>query len=246
MVREKGREVSISLLLPTRQRPTQLIRLAQSVLDTADNPDEIELVTYIDYSDKSYSRLPIPMNWKIVRGPRYIDGKVNLSIMWNKCWEKASGEYFMHCGDDIVFRTKSWDTKVKEAIDSHAGKIAFVWGNDKTPEAQANVFGTHGFIHKNWTDAIGRFVPPYFVSDYNDTWFNDVARLVNVAHYLPDVWTEHMHHSVGKAEVDKNTRERLKRHKLDDPALIYSQTQDERHEEAEKLRRVINEALEND
>lgn len=240
---KKGGAV-ISLLLPTRQRPHHLIRLAQSVLDTADEPDEIELVTYIDEDDSSYDRLPIQVQWTIVRGPRQIDGKVNISVMWNMCWEQAKGEYFMHCGDDIVFRSKGWDTKIKEAIDSHAGKIAFVWGNDATPESQRNVFGTHGFVHKNWTDIIGRFVPPYFVSDYNDTWFNDVARMLNVAHYLPEVWTEHMHYSVGKAEIDQNTKDRLERHGQDNPEKIYANTLPERQEEAEKLRKFINESLE--
>lgn len=236
--------IRISLLAPTRQRPDNLLRLAQSVIDTADKPKEVELVTYIDEDDGSYGNLELPIKWVKVRGPRQIDGKVNLSVMWNKCWEQAQGEYFMHCGDDIVFKSKSWDTKIKQAIDERAGKIAFVWGNDWTPESQRNVFGTHGFIHGNWTNITGRFVPPYFVSDYNDTWFNDVARMLNVAQYLPDVWTEHMHYSVNKAEIDQNTKDRLERHAQDNPEMIYANTLKERQEEADKLRRFINESLE--
>jgi hypothetical protein len=221
-----------------------LARMWHSALDTADNPRSLELVAYIDNDDPSYSKRKLRTSQVIfVRGPRKHNGKVNLSIKWNRCWKKATGDIFMHCGDDIVFRTKGWDTAIREAINARPGKICFAWCNDYSNESQRNEFGTHGFIHRNWTNVIGRFVPPYFVSDYNDTWFNDVAEKLGVRTYIHNHTIEHMHYSLGKSPMDNNTEERLKRHERDHPDLIYYSREKriEREDEIEMLREFINE-----
>lgn len=234
----------ISLLLPTRQRPEQLIRLYDSVMNTADRPMNVELVVYVDDDDDSYDSIDLKRypQLRIIRGPRHHDGQVNLSIKWNECWKVARGEIYMHCGDDIVFRTRSWDSQVAEAINARPGKIALVWGNDWELGTSRGEFGTHCFIHKNWTDVVGRFLPPYFVSDYNDTWLNDVGEALKVRSPLDNMWIEHMHHTRGKAVMDQNTEERLKRHDMYHPDELYQEPKlvAERYQEIEKLREFIN------
>ena len=42
---------NISLLCPTRNRVDGLIRMWSSALDTASNPDKLELVLYVDHDD---------------------------------------------------------------------------------------------------------------------------------------------------------------------------------------------------
>jgi len=230
----------ISLLLPTRQRPEWLRRLATSAVATASQPKQLELVTYIDEDDGSYDDLALPLSWQKVVGPRLHDGLVNLSVKWNSCWKVATGEVFMHCGDDIIFRTSGWDDAVRKVIDSAPARIAFTWCDDGGNGNQ-EVFGTHGFVHRNWTEVVGRFVPPYFVSDYNDTWFNAVAQELGVARYIPDHLTEHMHYIYNKAAKDQNTLERLERHEANNPKALYDSYQmvQERHEEVVRLRRFI-------
>lgn len=225
----------ISLLVPTRGRREQFLRFYNSAMETADKPGNLEVIAYVDDDDDSYDNLNL-YNLTLVRGDR-----ITLSQMWNKCWQNATGDIFGHLGDDIIFRTQGWDTAITDTINSYPGKIAFVWCNDYTDESYRNDFGTHGFIHKNWTDVIGRFVPPYFASDYNDTWFNDVARDLGVTHYLHEYVTEHMHYSLGKSEMDQNTRDRLARHAATKPDELYNsqELRIERLDEAEKLRDYI-------
>lgn len=207
----------ISLLLPTRQRPDNLKRLVDSVNDTR-NTEAIELVTWIDDDDDSYDDLELDITWWKIRGPRMLGGQVNLSMMWNECYAEACGDIVMHCGDDIVFRTQSWDTIVYEAFEAYPDKILFAYGRDGYQDG--NQFGTHGFVHQKWIEAVGYLFPPLFVSDFNDTFLNDVAKLVG-RHVEIDIYTEHMHYINGKAEIDQNTRERLERHAAERPDLLY-------------------------
>lgn len=235
----------ISVLLPTRQRAVWLTRLADSILETANHPENIELVTYIDEDDGSYDELKsIKLDWIQVRGPREHDGIANLSVMWNRCYNEATGDILMHCGDDIVFRTEGWDDVVRAAFRQQADHILFVYGSDGNGESEKNKFGTHGFIHRDWVNAVGYFVPPYFASDYNDTFLNDIAKQVNRHQYV-DILTEHLHFSVGKAEIDTNTRERLARHAAQHPEVIYESHEFrlEMADAAEKLRQVIEGAV---
>lgn len=226
----------ISLLLPTRQRPTQLARLVDSIIATTSRPESVQIVTYIDDDDTSYDDLDFGIEWVKVRGPRESGGIVNLSAMWNACYAVSSGDIVMHCGDDIVFRTLGWDQVVYDTFDSYPDNLLFAFGQDGYQVS----FGTHGFIHRDWVDTVGFLFPPRFSSDYNDTFLNDVSKLIG-RHVEIDILTEHMHYIVGKAEIDQNTRERLERHAADRPDLLYQsdEIQDLIRESAAKLREAM-------
>lgn len=228
--------MKISLLLPTRQRPEQFKRFCNSALAEAEQPDQVEIIAYVDDDDNSYDDLKLP-NLKIIRGPRVV-----LSEMWNACWKEATGEIYGHMGDDIIFRTRGWDETVRFLFASYDDRIVFAYGEDGNGESERHQFGTHGFIHKNWTDTVGYFVPPYYVSDYNDTHLNDLAKALK-RHVHIDIMTEHMHFSLGKSEIDQNTRDRLARHEKEKPEEIYY-SKEKRHErlyDIEKLRTFIYE-----
>lgn len=219
----------LSLLVPTRQRPLGIARFMRSAVELADGP--LEFVVYIDNDDSSYSHVDWPENTVIVRGDR-----ITLSEMWNRCADKASGDVLGHMGDDIVFRSEHWDTLILEVFDRHDDRIVFVHGRDGIQDQQ---LGTHGFIHRRWVETVGYFVPPYFSSDYNDTWLTEVADALGRRVYLPEVFTEHMHYSVGKTEIDLNTIERLERHHRDGVAGRYQMLAPERAADVEKLRAVM-------
>jgi glycosyl transferase/beta-hydroxylase protein BlmF len=221
----------ISLLLPTRKRPDNLKRFYESAMEMADKPTSIEVIVYVDDDDDNYN-FSLP-RLRYIRGPRIV-----LSEMWNKCYELAVGPIYGHMGDDIIFRNKGWDSQVKNAINQYEDKIVFVHGDDLSNVHGPN-FGTHGFIHKNWTDTVGYFVPPYFSSDYNDTWLNDIANAIGRRTYIPELKTEHMHYIFGKSEKDITHEERLARGENDKVDEIYSERWEERMLDAEKLRRLL-------
>lgn len=222
--------MKISILAPTRARPHSMQRLWESAWETADHKDELEIVFYMDkddiHSHEQFLRMDSPQHLGII-GERIV-----LSQMWNECQKVATGEIFMHAGDDIIFRTASWDTHVREAINSFPDKIAFVHGRDGIQDEK---LGTHGFLHKNWVDTIGYFVPPYFSCDYNDTWLTDVSSMINRRIYVPSIYTEHMHWAVGKQPRDQTYSDTVARGNRDNVTEMYNAKFSERQADAAKL-----------
>lgn len=222
----------ISLLLPSRGRPDSLLRLAESAVSHANDPTDIELVVYIDEDDTSYDGKEFPSQVKI-----YSTQRTLLSKYWNLAYEKATGPIYMHCGDDIVMQTFGWDTKVKEAFNKYPDKIVLVYGDDGDPNKDKN-FGTHSFLHQQWIEALGYFVPPYFSSDFNDTWLNELADAIGRKVKI-DILTEHMHFAFRKGELDLTHAERLVRHWKDNTPAIYEAKADERLADIKKLKKRL-------
>lgn len=224
----------ISILCPTRGRPASILRLADSVADTA--AGGYEIVLYVDDDDQPtrdlLAGLPAPGSpIRPIIGPRTV-----LSRCWNTCAAVARGDILMHCGDDIVFRTPGWDRMVADAFEQYPDRILFAHGRDGLRD---QALGTHGFLHRRWVATVGYFVPPYFSCDYNDTWLTEVADAIGRRRYLPEVYTEHLHPDAGKAEWDVTHRARKARGAQDNVEALYNSLAHERAADAAKLRAAM-------
>ncbi len=194
--------------------------------------DDIEFVFYCDED----ALLPVDISLEpgvtVISGPRIV-----LSATWNECFTYAHGDIVMQGNDDVLFRTPGWDQAVEDAFSQIPDRIAFVHGQDL--HQPPGTFGTLGFLHRTWVKAVGYVTPPYFSSDYGDTWLNDVANALDRRVYLPEVITEHMHPAAGKAEWDQTHMERLARGSRDDVAGLYASLAPAREEDVRKLRAVM-------
>lgn len=231
----RNRPALISLLLPSRGRPDWFRRLLASALHTAVHPRQVEVVAYVDNDDPElfnygslHGQLP---QLRLLTGPRCL-----MSAAWNRCAAEAEGEIFMHCGDDVVFQTPGWDAVVRKEFAATEDKILFAYGDDLGPNGK--VFGTHGFVHRRWVEAVGYFLPPLFSSDWNDVWLNEVAEAIGRKKLLPFV-TEHMHYTFGKAERDRTHAEREERGERDNVVQVYRDSENLRRRDARKLRAVM-------
>jgi len=210
-------------------------RLWQSARETANHPDGLDFVFYVDQDAQDTSIPQFPQD--LSNPPRFVVGeRIVLSEMWNVCQRNAKGEIFMLCGDDLVFRSAQWDKLVKDTFECYSDRIAFVHGDDGY---WGNGLGTHGFLHKNWVDTVGYFVPPYFSADYSDTWLNEVANIIGRRVYLSNLITEHMHSCFGKAPFDSTYQEIAARRNTGGAADLYSSKLLERQSDAQKLQRFI-------
>jgi len=218
-----------SILVPTRKRPHRLSAMYETARSTAHNPEDIELVYYVDEDDHSYDELDLPNSLR-VDGPRKV-----LAQCWNDCWKNATGEYLGLIGDDIAFHTQDWDLKVDEMFQEQADRIMYVFGDDGTTFGKS--FGTHGFIHQNWAKTLGYFVPPYFVANYVDRWLNLCAESVGRLRY-GGISLEHNHRGFNKAPDDETYRDGYKR--FGDAEAEWFKRQDELEADKQKLKEFID------
>ncbi len=226
--------MKISLLCPTRNRPEFMKELWESAIKNALYKDDIEIVFYIDNDDESSLKMykTLGNNVKVVVDSR---GDGNLSKMWNRCYDISSADIVMHCGDDIRFRTPNWDKIVLDTFDEYDDKIVLVYGDDGV---RKDDLATHGFLHKNWIQTVGYFLPPYFTSDMNDYWLTTIARNIGRLRKV-GIYTEHLHPAVGKHSLDKTHKERIERGNRDNVRELYRSKQNERDRDCNLLKDKI-------
>lgn len=229
----------ISLLCPTRNRVAKLKRMWESVQETADNPDQIELVLYVDHDDSNTLSF-LQSNLKdanvTVSDP---DKKEIYSNLHNICCERATHNIVMGCADDVEFQTGGWDTEVIRRFSEIDDGIGFVYPNDGR---HGEVLGTHGFFTKTWYFTLGYLAPPIFSVDYSDNYVMEVSRAIGRAFYMPDVLVEHMHWTFGKSDFDQTAREAHHRRQTTNNAQIFESSKPQMQQDIQKLRAKINEA----
>jgi hypothetical protein len=178
-----------------------------SALTTADDRYNLEFCLYLDWDDEESIKHLARIGKRNLPLTRVMVGeRIKQSAMWNSAAGLATGEIMMQCADDAVFLTQGWDTLIINAFNEYPDRIALVWGNDGF---QSEHLATLGFIHRNWYETVGYFVPPIFDCWYSDTWLTNVATGLDRRHYIPELMIEHEHPSVNKAQWDDTYTYRL-------------------------------------
>lgn len=229
----------ISVLVPTRGRPHNMRRMVESGRATSIGP--VEYVFYIDHDDPASAETASAL-YDEGHDVAWTQGeRVVLSQMWNECFNiaRVNSDILQHSCDETIYRTPGWDRAVEEAFEEWPDRIGLVYGRDGIHDSN---LATHGFITRQWVDAVGYFCPPYFSSDYNDLWLHQVAQGIGRLKFLPDVFTEHMHPAVGKGPLDQTHQDRLARHGQDGVDALWNQLLPQRQEDVGKLMNAIREA----
>ena len=123
-----GAKASISILLPTRKRPSGFRRMYDSAMATASNPESLEVSVYVD--DDDHETQTALSEWKLPNVLVTVGPRVMFSNMWNLALKRASAEIIMLAGDDAVFRSSGWDALVKAEFETCPDKILIVHGRD--------------------------------------------------------------------------------------------------------------------
>lgn len=226
----------ISLLTPTRGRPANMLRLCKSVEETACNPNDIEIVFYIDIDDtKSKEQFHEICDAGFATNVYACIGKrILLSRTWNTCFEISEGPHYMLCADNIVFRTKNWDTMVLDKFAEFPDKIVLIYGRDN-PDVHSSPLVIYPFLHKRWVDTVGYFCPPYFPSGYNNKWLTAIADTIKRRELLPNLLTECIHPAI----IDITHIDGIKRGKRDNVGKIWRESATLIRADAYKLLQVI-------
>lgn len=183
----------ISILIPTRNRPENVRKVVDSIMSNASAGGLVEVLFYVDQDDFSFPDDILSENVKKIVGPR-----LWLSVLQNILYSHASGEIIMYAGDDVEFRTKGWDHIVRQKFLEIDDRIGLVFGNDLGSYGSA--IALHGFLHRNWVNAVGVWVAPGRGSLY-DFWITEVARELGRIFYLENLIIAHIHYRQGEAKA---------------------------------------------
>ena len=227
-----------SILCPTRSRAGRCKTYADSIFQTATNPEWIELLLYVDSDDPqkaNYQSWTQKHPHKVVL---VIGEPISVSKSWNIIAEKATGNILMLGNDDLVHESVGWDAKLDTEIAKFPDQIFCIWVNDKHKGEKLCTFPA---ISRKWYETVGYFSPGIFEFFYHDSWIQDIGQRVDRLHYVPDVIIEHRHWSYGYAN-DETT----KRHRQGEgcgrstrDSKIFKDNTHLREEAAERLRKVM-------
>lgn len=220
---------TISLLIPTRNRPEKLASVVSGAIRLASRPDDLEFLFYLDQDDlvsaPAIEASAAGCRRTVVRGERLHD-----QSYWNQLADRASGDILFLGADDLGFRSEGWDERIRTGMaEACAGGIGMVYGDDAH---FGSLLATHPFVSRGWVESAGFFVPPYFERCFVDLWIFELAVLTSLFRYLPEVVIEHLHVGLAKAQGDALYEEIIRRpfdHRR------YAELAPERREQAERL-----------
>lgn len=225
----------ISIIIPTKGRVQNLIKVFKSLNDTVYNPNDVEVVFYVDRDDddtKDFFKNDADKHIKFIPTSVVVGDKVNLAETYNRAYKKASGDIIMYSADDVMFRTKHWDVLVREEFDRYEDDICLVFGADGVQPI--GTLATHGFLTRKAIDILGYVHPPEMGYNYSDNWLTDIYRKIDRMCYTP-VYFEHCHWGVGKAEYDDTYRTGSDA-PHDDSISLWREEDSRRDSDVEKLR----------
>lgn len=223
----------ISICLPSKGRPNLLLEMINSALKKSSGNHEIEFCIYLDELDDFDKSKIFGQNYslKIFHGPR-----MPTSMMTNFMYSQSSGEILMYAADDIVFRTENWDEIVKEVLVDPEHLPRLLMTNDLSITKGKNA--THAFVTKAFCEVVDYLLPPYFESEFCDTWITEIAQKSGTLIYREDLIVEHMHHLWGKSTEDATYTYRKSRYKHYELLFYFKMMSKMRKREVSKLKNI--------
>lgn len=167
----------ISILTPSRSRAALAKRMVESAYRSPGC--DIEIKFYLNNDDPELEEYK-----KFLNSDQYIIGpNQSTSYSWNILHKHATFDIFFLVGDDAQFATDNWGIHILNAFNQYPDKIACVYPRAPSVKKGKN---PHFCLHKNWTNALGFFVPPHFYHWYVDTWIRYIAQRIGRFHLVKE------------------------------------------------------------
>jgi hypothetical protein len=179
--------LSLLVIVPTRKRPELVKQFIKSFDETTDNAD---LLFVTDGDDDSYDDFPWEGHTVSCLNPRG-----NVVEKLNYAAKEFMNDYdeIMHLGDDCVFVTPHWDTKMHDILTDMGGS-GWVYPNN----------GRRSDVPESWlvsTDVLkelGWLANPLMHHYYVDNVIAELGKRTSLIRYASDVVIAHKHYSVSK------------------------------------------------
>ena len=225
-------EYDIAILLATRGRTESLGRCIHSLINLADNPDQLQLMFAFDDDDKIGEKYfhdelqpwleQREISFFAVKFPR--QGYHRLNVYNNKMSQYTDSHWLMIWNDDAVMETQGWDTEIMKRQGEF--KLLAVHTHRDHP------YSIFPILPRKWYDLLG-YISPHSVQD---GWLSQQAYMLDIYERIP-VWVLHDRADITGNNNDATFRERAALEgRPNDPNDFHSMQQIElRHRDCEKL-----------
>lgn len=196
----------ISLLLPTRGRPTLVERFLQSVIEHSVRRELIEVIICADEDDPgSHNFASTELTLKLFVVPRQSMGAYN-SI----CVRESVGDILIAVNDDMVIQTEAWDEKVRALDARYPDGVYLGYGNDLFKGPNLCSFP---ILSRKTCETLADPYPAAYKGAFLDTQLMDIFyRLKHRGHdrlaYDQEIIFEHIHYRVNPDVLDTTYTER--------------------------------------
>jgi hypothetical protein len=181
--------MTISILLPTRKRISQLKKSMDSLLSNAKNPDKIQPLFGVDDDDIETLEFLKTSNYKnqsVLKFKRL--GYQNLHIYNNSLCAYAQGTWVMFFNDDAIMNTKHWD----EIIESEKNFNVL-----RVKEQTGHPYSIFPIFPWDWF----RLLDHISLHGQNDAWISEIAYMLDI---MKDVDIEVTH---DRADITGNNND---------------------------------------
>ena len=190
--------MSMCVVVPTRGRPENMLRLAQAFIDTKADAD---LYAVIDNNDPKWDEYYKHDNYYQIPASNETGGCAKSlnsgAVSLLDISRYPVYDLFVFMGDDHIPRTIHWDREFEKALRSQTG---IAYGNDLL---QGENLPTAFVMTRDIVDALRGMTFPKCKHLYFDNFVKQLGIDLGVFKYLPDVIIEHLHPVAGKAEMDE-------------------------------------------
>ncbi len=198
----------IAVLLPTRFRPLIFKRMLESWKSNSVCSDLIAGLQKDDDCLEQYKEiLAKEPTIKVVM----IDN-IGLAKKYNALYDQFP-DYAAYAllNDDHIFRTPNWDSLIMARLqslkkrDGHGLHIIY-WKDGWMDDIMPSGFCTRELLEIIKKPCFDDYISHVFI----DNMYQMMIGFGSIGHYMPEIFIEHMHQHLNKAEADKNYSEHLK------------------------------------
>jgi hypothetical protein len=196
--------MKITFGIQTGYHPERMPVVLQNIVDTADNPEDLEIVIQVHKDDPASHNFDHPR----LKIKTFVFDESHTSATKRKfILDHTSGEILSGILDDFIIHTKGWDTKIKEIYAGIPDMIALVGVNDLM--FKSSLF-TIPILSRRAVEIVGYDVHPayqyYRVDDHIHHTYDILRRLGHDRIiYREDIVFEHNHYKLinGKRVYEK-------------------------------------------
>lgn len=180
----------LRIIVPSRERPENAIRLIQQMAGTIPKEADISVVFAVDHDDPTIEFYP-PNHLQVVEGGTMVKALNEVALT-----SMNDYEYLGFLGDDTLPQG-NWYNEIIYALEG--AKNSIVYGNDGYYGEQ---LPTGAFLDAQIVRRLGWMAPPAQKHLYVDNFWKSLGEALGTLVYVESALIEHIHPFSGKALQD--------------------------------------------